>query len=67
MTETFKAFATTQDVTTDSPWLDIIDAAIDYLEAHVRPMPADENKTDDWFAWAHDRAAAIASAFTEEG
>ena len=49
------------------PWVDIIDAAIDHLEAHVRPMPDDENKTDDWYAWANDRANAIASTFTEEG
>lgn len=63
----FSQYAAAAGITPDSPWIDIIDTAIGYLEEHVRKMPNDENRTDDWYAWANDRADAIASAFTEEG
>ena len=63
----FNQYATAAGITPDSPWIDIIDTAIDYLEEHVRKMPDDEDKTDDWYAWANDRADDIASTFTEEG
>ena len=63
----FNQYATAANITPDSPWIDIIDTAIDYLEEHVRKMPDAEAKTDDWYAWANDRADAIASTFTEEG
>ena len=63
----FEEYAATNGVARDGAWVDIIDAAIDYLEEHVRSMPDDEDKTDDWYVWAKGESFRLATQFDEGG
>jgi hypothetical protein len=61
MTKTFKEYATAEGVTPACLYADITDAALDYLDECVRACP--EGDTDQWFAWANDKAEILAAQF----
>ena len=58
----FPAFASGQGVSPESPWVEIIDCACAYFEAHVRPCP-DNDDDDRWWSSANAFAARVADTF----
>ena len=68
MRPTFTDYATSLGLTpVDSPLIDVIDAALEYLDTYVRPFPPsggyDDDRAERWFNWANARADRLVDEF----
>ena len=62
----FSQYATASGITPSSPWLDIIETAIEYLNIGA---PCPDGEEDRWHKWADRKANELATKYaaTREG
>lgn len=58
----FEQYAAASGITPDSPWIDIIDTAIEFLNIGA---PCPDGEEDRWYDWANRKADELATNYTD--